>query len=363
MGVQATAAVVRELGGSFELEEVELDEPRSDEVLVRIVASGMCHTDLMARDTGMMPLPAVLGHEGAGVVERVGDAVTRVRPGDHVVLSLPHCGECRACQVGEVSYCVEAAVRSLRGTRPDGSHTVHDATGAPLSAGFTGQSSFSTYSLVQERCAVPVGPDLPLELLGPLGCGVQTGAGTVLNELRPAPGSSIVVFGAGGVGLSAVMAAALVGCSPIIAVDMFENRRELALELGAHHAVDGADPDLVATLVALTGGGADYSVLTAPTPAITAPGIACLNNRGACAIVAAGGEIPVASIASGKSVRGIIMGSSLPRQFIPMMAEQLRQGRLPLERLVRWYDFADIATAIHDMEEGTTVKPILRMPA
>jgi aryl-alcohol dehydrogenase len=363
MGVRATAAVLREIGEEFQLEAVELDEPRDDEVLVRVVASGMCHTDLMARDLGMTPPPVVLGHEGAGIVERVGTAVTRTRPGDHVVLSLPYCGACHACRIGDVSYCVEAAPRSLRGTRPDGSHTMQDSRGAPLSASFVGQSSFATHALVQEHSAVPIDPALPLELLGPLGCGVQTGAGTVLNELRPEPGSSIVVFGAGGVGLSAVMASALVGCAIIVAVDLVEERRQLALELGAHVTIDGAADDLVQQLQQVTNGGADYSVLTAPTPAITGPGIACLRARGACAIVAAGGEIPTSAVSNGKSVRGIVMGSSLPVEFIPMLAEQVRQGRLPVERMVHWYDFADINDAASDMEVGSSVKPILRMPA
>jgi aryl-alcohol dehydrogenase len=239
---------------------------------------------------------------------------------------------------------------------------MRDSRGEPLSASFVGQSSFATHALVQERSAVPVDAGLPLDLLGPLGCGVQTGAGTVLNELRPEPGSSIVVFGAGGVGLSAIMAAALVGCTTIVAVDLFEGRRRLALDVGAHAALDGAAPDLVEQLRQVTGGGADYSVLAAPTPAITAPGIACLHSRGTCAIVAAAGDIPVSAVSGGKSVRGIVMGSSLPVEFIPMLAEQVRQGRLPVERMVHWYDFEDINDAARDMERGTSVKPILRMP-
>ena len=209
--MKATAAVVWEKERPFSMEEVEVDEPRAGEVLVRIVGVGVCHTDLIVRDQWYpVPLPAVLGHEGSGVVESVGPGVEKVRPGDHVVLSFDHCGHCANCLKGRPSYCTTFFERNFGGQRMDGS-TALDKDGQALHSHFFGQSSFATYALASQNSVVKVPQDAPLESLGPLGCGVQTGAGAVLNSLKPEPGSSIAVFGTGAVGISAIMAAVAAG--------------------------------------------------------------------------------------------------------------------------------------------------------
>src|SRR5580693_4370229 len=211
--VDAMAAVVREKGGRFALERVCLDEPRPDEVLVRIRGVGMCHTDLVARDQYFpVPLPAVLGHEGAGVVEAVGSAVTKVAPGDHVVLSFASCGACANCRQGAYAYCDDLYGRNFSGARPDGSRTCCDADGHRIGGSFFSQSSFATRALATERNVVKIPSDVPVELMGPLGCGIQTGAGAVMNALRPKAGESIAIFGAGSVGMAAALAARVVGC-------------------------------------------------------------------------------------------------------------------------------------------------------
>ncbi|MDB4893826.1 MAG: S-(Hydroxymethyl)glutathione dehydrogenase, partial [Firmicutes bacterium] len=257
----AKAAVVRKAGGPFEVTDVTIEAPRADEVLVRIVAVGMCHTDIVVRDQLYpVPLPAVLGHEGAGVVERVGNDVTKVAPGDHVVLTFAFCGKCDMCQSGHPSYCREFFDRNFGGHRPDGSTAIRQ-NGEAVHSHFFGQSSFGTFAIAHERNVVKVRKDVPLELLGPLGCGIQTGAGAVLRALRVPAGGSFVTFGAGAVGLSAVMAARLSGVTTIIAVDTKPNRLELALELGATHTVNGMEENAVDAVKRITGGqGVQYSL-------------------------------------------------------------------------------------------------------
>jgi aryl-alcohol dehydrogenase len=231
---QIDAALVREKG-SFELATAVLEAPRHDEVLVRIVATGLCHTDLVARDQLYpVPLPVVLGHEGAGVVEAVGDAVAKVAPGDHVALSFLPCGHCRPCFDGSPASCANFNDMNFSGQRPDGSHAMllPDGDGT-LHDRFFGQSSFATYAVANERNTVKVRDDVPLELVGPLGCGIQTGAGTVLRALKVGAGATFAVTGAGAVGLSAVMAAHVAGATTIIAVDVVPSRLDLARELGA----------------------------------------------------------------------------------------------------------------------------------
>lgn len=202
--MQITAAVVREKASPFQITELELAEPRNDEVLVRIVASGVCHTDLIIRDQYYpVPLPVVLGHEGSGVVEQVGKDVTKVQPSDHVVMSFFSCGNCPNCRQGKPGYCLNFYNSNFSGARLDGSSAFKQGE-TKVHGHFFGQSSFATYALASERNIVKVPKDVPLELLGPLGCGVQTGAGSVLNSLNPEVGSSIAVFGADSVGLSAV---------------------------------------------------------------------------------------------------------------------------------------------------------------
>jgi len=362
-----TAAITPCCGADWTLSPAELSDPVGDEVLVRIVATGVCHTDVSVRDQHLpVPLPAVLGHEGAGIVEKVGPAVTGLAPGDPVVLCIASCGACPNCLRGMPSYCHQAMPLNFSGRRPDGSATIR-VEGEAVSGGFFGQSSFATYALATERNAVKVPADVPLELMGPLGCGIQTGAGTVINALKPHFASSLVVFGAGAVGLSGVMAARLVGCATIVAVDIHPARLELARELGATHIVDAsAGADVTAAVRAACDGGADYALDTTAVPAVARQAVESLAPLGRCAIVGVyhpGAEITltVNSLFTGNWIGGSVEGDSVPKLFIPQLIEMWRQGRFPFDKLVQFYDFADINQAVADALSGKVLKPVLRI--
>ena len=263
-----TAAVARESGADLSIEELELDDPRPHEIVVRVVGTGVCHTDIICRDQWFpVPLPLVLGHEGSGVVERVGADVTLVEPGDHVVMSLRSCGTCEFCRTSPPGYCSSHYDLNFSGRRPDGSATLHRGD-EEINGHFFCQSSFATHALVTEYNVVKVRDDVPLELLGPLGCGIQTGAGSVINSLAVEPGKTIVVFGTGAVGLSSVMAAVVSGCTRIIGIDVHDERLNLASELGATDVINGADTDAVEAIMELTAGrGVDYTLETTAIPA------------------------------------------------------------------------------------------------
>lgn len=365
--MQVTAAVMEEKSGMFKLDTFELDEPRPDEVLVEIAATGICHTDLHARDGYFqMPYPAVYGHEGAGVVAAVGSAVEHLAVGDHVVISFPWCGECEHCRDGQHSYCRRGRELKSRGTRADGSTTL-SRNGSPVYAAFFQQSSFATYALAPARDTVKVRPDAPLEFLGPLGCGLQTGAGAVLNVMMPEPGKSFAVFGAGSVGLAGLMAARIAGCDPIIAVDIRDNRLALARALGATHTVSNAGEDTVAAIRRITGGGAHFTLETSAMPGVFRQAVDCLLSCGTCVLVGSarrGTEVSfdMPTLQAGRTVRGVIQGDSRPDQFIPRLVDLFMAGQFPIDRLVTFYDFAEINRAAADAVAGTTIKPVLRLP-
>ena len=364
--MQIRAAVATAKSEPFVVQTLELDEPQPDEVLVRVVASGVCHTDLVVRDQYYpTPLPAVLGHEGAGIVERVGERVTRVQPGDHVVMSYLTCGDCLACREGRPGQCPDLFALNFGGARADRSQALRQ-DGQTLSSHFFGQSSFGTYALANENNVVKVPRDVPLDILGPLGCGIQTGAGGVMNSLHPRAGTSIAVFGAGSVGLSAVMAARVVGCTTIIAVDTKPNRLELARELGATHAVNAAETNAVEAIQSITAGGVNYSLETTAVPAVFRQAVDALQLRGVCGLI---GAAPLGTEASfdmntilfGRTITGIIEGDSVPDVFIPRLIELYRQGRFPFDRLIRFYALDEINQAAEDSLAGVTLKPVLRM--
>jgi aryl-alcohol dehydrogenase len=299
-----TVAVVREKGARFRIERASIDPPRPDDVILRVVATGVCHTDMLVRDQDYpVPLPAVLGHDG---------------------------------------------------------HTLHGH--------FFGQSSFSSFAVASERNVVKVTKEVPIELLGPLGCGIQTGAGAVFNALKVWPGARLAVFGAGAVGLSAVMAARVAGASMIIAVDVAPKRLELALELGATHVINSREADPVATIRELAPGGADFSIESSGRPAVLRQAVDALGKRGTCGVV---GALPIGSEVSfdinhimvgERSILGIIEGNCVPQVFIPELIELYRQGRFPFDKLVKFYPFDQINEAVQDSESGVTLKPILTFP-
>jgi aryl-alcohol dehydrogenase len=346
------------------IETLELEPPRAGEILVRLAAVGVCHTDIRVATRPMGPRPMVLGHEGAGVVERVGEGVSEFEPGDRVVMSFAFCGACVSCLQDARAYCLECVPRNFGGSRPDGSSPL-SCEGQPVHGVFFGQSSFATHAVCEARQAVKAPDDIPLERLAPLGCGIQTGAGAVLNSLKVGAGRSLAVFGVGSVGLSAVMAARAVGAGPVIAVDVNPARLALAKELGAEEAIDPGETDPVAAVIALTGGGADFVLNTTDRLEVYQQGIACLGTRGVFAFVTSpSGDLPLRLsdlMLHGQSIRGVVQGDSEPREFIPRLIELHRQGRFPLERLITTYPFEEIARAMHDSETGRAVKPVLLM--
>jgi aryl-alcohol dehydrogenase len=362
-----TAAVARELGAPLTVQQLHLDDLRANEVRVRMVATGICHTDAIVRDgVYPTPLPAVLGHEGAGVVEAVGAAITSVGPGDHVVLSAAYCTICAECVAGQMAYCENLFAQDFGGRRGDGSTALSTDDGEPISSHFFGQSSFATHANVAASSIVRVDPSVPLELMAPLGCGLQTGAGSVLNELRPPAGSSIAISGVGAVGMAAVMAARASGCTTIVAVDLHDSRLELAKELGATHAVNAAGTDVPEELVRLTGGkGVNYVLDTTAIPSVLAGAARALSIRGTLALVGAaapGTEVPFEiglSLVKGWTFKTIIQGSSVPQQFIPRLVELWRQGRFPFDKLIRTYKLEDINAGFADSASGAAIKPVI----
>jgi aryl-alcohol dehydrogenase len=348
--VRTTAAVTPAKGQPFELRELELADLRPDEVLVRVAASGICHTDLICRDQWYpVPLPAVLGHEGAGVVEAVGTAVTKVAVGDRVGMTFDSCGECPACRRGKPSYC----------------HGFFEHNFA--SPHFFGQSSFARHSIARERNVVEIEGEIPLEIAAPFGCGIQTGAGAVLNSLAVPAGSSLAVFGTGTVGIAAVLAGVVAGCTTIVGVDVNPARLELARELGATHVVDARASDAVDEVRAVTGGGADFSLETTGSPQVLRQCVDCLTPLGTAGVIGApafGTEVSLdvnTILTGGRVVRGIVEGDSVPELFLPLLHRLWEQGRFPVDRLMRFYDFDDIEQAARDAESGQTIKAVLRM--
>lgn len=338
--MQINAAVLEDRNGPLVVQQLQLEQPRADEVLVRLAATGVCHSDI-AVVTGDLPLPTpiVLGHEGAGVVESVGVSVTSVQPGDHVVLTFASCGSCAQCLSGHPVYCDKSAAMNLTGTRADGT-SAWSRDGSRVYGHFVGQSSFGSHVLVHHSAAVPVDRTLPLELLAPLGCGIQTGAGTVFNTLHPPYGSTLAVTGTGSVGLSAVMAAVAVGCRQVIAVDVSDARLRLARELGATDIVNSSEGDLAARLKELTGGaGVNYVVDTTGLQHVITAAFAALSVRGTLSVVGvspAGTRIDLDpwSFLSGRSVAGNMEGDVVPSTFLPFLIDLYRQGRFPFDKLV-----------------------------
>jgi aryl-alcohol dehydrogenase len=350
------AAVLRKRGGPLEIESIEMEGPRDDEVLVRMVASGICHTDIdFCDDWDETDNPVVLGHEGTGVVERVGSSVKSAKRGDHVVLSYQSCGHCRPCRTGRPAHCKYLYEANFGFQRLDGSNALQRSG---VRGHFFGQSSFATHSLSTERNLVKVPKDLRLELLAPLGCGVQTGAGTVMNSLKVSAGESIAIFGTGAVGIAAVMAARLVGAAPIVGVDLRPKRLQLALTLGATHVINNRRQDVARRIAEITGSGIDYVVETTGNPKMHQLAIDVLNPHGIVALLT--GESGM-GLPGGRKTLGIIQGDAVPQVFIPKLIKLYQAGEFPFDRLIKFYAFGEINRAIADARRGDTIKPVLRI--
>ncbi|MBL8552156.1 MAG: NAD(P)-dependent alcohol dehydrogenase [Hyphomonadaceae bacterium] len=363
--MRIAAAVSREATAHPGIEDVDLEAPRPDEVRVRIVAAGICHTDLHCHSGRGMPVPKpiVLGHEGAGVIEEVGAGVTGLARGDHVVISGGSCGVCPSCRSARPTYCRDAMKLAFAGMRADGSSPLSQ-NGERIAGSFFAQSSFATHVVTPARSAVKVPADLPLHLLGPLGCGIITGAGSVLEALRVRPGQSIVVFGVGSVGLAAIMAARLVGARDVVAVDIDRARLDLATALGATAAI-ASDEAALGALKEIAPDGFEYSFNTTAAPAVYEMAIACLANEGVAGFVTR----PIGEwkanvallLAGGRKLQGILGGSANPQTFIPLMIDYWRRGLFPFDRLIEPFPFEQIGEAWAACAAGSAIKPVLRM--
>ena len=366
--MKITAAVARSAQSDFTIEDLELEEPRDNEVLVKIVGVGICHSDISARD-GQIPteLPVVLGHEGAGIVERVGAAVTTVKPGDHVVISFATCGDCAPCHNDQKNYCEAFPALNMLGIRLDGSKALNKGDEI-ISSHFFGQSSFANYALTYESNVVKVRSDAPLEILGPLGCGIQTGAGTFMRAFKCEAGSAVAVAGGGAVGLSGVLGAVVQGCHPIIVIEPHSERRKLALELGATHTIDPVAVDDLSTAIRkIAPNGVKYvldttsiqSVLDGLFPALAAGGK--LGIVGIPKDPAMKAEFSILSfLLGGYTVKGICEGDADPQEFIPFMVDLYMDGKFPYDKMCKIYDLADINEAVAANSDGSCVKAILR---
>jgi len=363
--MQVTAAVARDPDHDFTIEVLALDEPRDDEILVRVSAVGICHTDLVVKRDSSDQAPVVLGHEGAGTVVKVGEAVTKVKVGDKVALSFRSCGHCRQCATGHPAYCDDMIALNFSGLRTDGSKSLRDVRGA-IAGNFFGQSSFASFCLAYERNTVVVPGDMPMELLAPLGCGVQTGAGAVMRELACKVGTSILVTGGGAVGLSAVMGAVIQGCKIIVVLEVQSERRLLAQKLGATHVIDpGAELNIAQAVRRVCPAGVDYALDTTGLANVQSAAIDALARRGTLGLVAISPpETPMPGslmtfMAAGQRIQGIVEGDSDPQTFIPELISLYRAGRFPIDKLVRTYPLTDINRAIRDQRNGSCTKAVL----
>jgi aryl-alcohol dehydrogenase len=363
----ATAAIAFTAGEPFELRDVELDDPRPNEVLVKVHACGVCHTDKAARDQQLpAPLPIVLGHEAAGVVERVGSAVAKVVPGDRVLLVFGSCGNCPNCAVGMTMHCYDGPSYNFLGTRLDGT-TAISLDGSSIHSHFIGQSSFATHAIVSERSVMKLSDDVPFEIVAPFGCCVITGAGTVLNAFEAEAGSSIAIFGVGGVGMSALLAAHVTGCATIIAIDVNPARLHLASELGATHIVDARTADPVEAIRKITARGVNYAVDCTGVAGIlrqASDSTAPLGTTAAVGSPPMGTEVSldiISLIISGRRLIGVADGWSVPEVFVPRLLELWRQGRFPIERILQTFPFAQINEAVDAAAKGAVIKPVLTM--
>jgi aryl-alcohol dehydrogenase/geraniol dehydrogenase (NAD+) len=364
--MKATAAIVREIGTAFQVEEIEVAAPRGNEVLVRMVGVGMCHTDLVARDGFPVPMPIVLGHEGSGVVAAIGPDVTSIAVGDHVVLSFASCATCANCHDHQPAYCSHFLPRNFAGVRLEDSSSPLSQDGSVIHGNFFGQSSFASYAIASERNTVKINKDLPLDIMGPLGCGVQTGAGAAVNSVGLKPGQSLAIFGGGAVGLSALLGARAIDAGTVIVIEPNAERGKLALEMGATHVINPKETtDVLAAIKELTEGGVNHALDTTGIPDVIAVAVESTISRGVVGLI--GVPPPEAMLPAslmsmlvrGTIIKYITEGDADPQSFIPQMIEWYRAGKFPFDRLVKKFPFAQINEAAHASESGSAIKPVL----
>jgi len=358
------AAVFTEDSGEYcEFQDFVLASPGPDELVVQVKACGICHTDVGISQYSERP--CVLGHEAAGVIVEVGNNISKFVIGERVTATFSACLQCETCESGRPAYCMDHISRNFDGLRPNGERSLFDKNGAPVFSAFFQQSGFANYMIVQKDNIVKIPDHLPFEHAAPLGCGIQTGAGTVLNTLNAKTGEPIVIFGVGAVGLSAVMAANIRGCNPIIAVDIEADRLDFALKYGAHHGLKGNSDSLVENIKALTGGGSIYAIEGTGVEAIYQSAINCLRPGGKCATLGYPGVFgepikhPGSFAFMNTTQIGAIEGDSVPSSFIPELINLYQKGIFPYTDLITPYAFSDINLALKELHEKRVIKPVL----
>ena len=365
--MQIKAAVLNQQNKDLDLEDVILDDPKSNEVLIKTVASGICHSDIEFQDGGFpIKLPVILGHEGAGIVEKVGSNVTGFEEGDHVVVGFAYDGTCKYCRNGLPGSCVKFnELNTSGGPMSDGTYRLHKKDGQNIGI-FFGQSSFGDHIVANVNNLVKVPKELDLRLAGPLGCGYMTGAGTVLNSLKPEINSNLAVLGTGSVGLASIMGGAISNCKHVIAIDKNDMRLDAAKEFGATDVINNTKEDMVKKINEIVGtDGLNYVVDTTGEPEVMKQGLQALTIKGQFAVVAMGTKTikelsPMIDILSAsKSLTGVIEGDSVPQEFIPEMVDLYRSGKFPIDKIVKFYKPEEINEAIKDSVNGSTIKPII----
>jgi Zn-dependent alcohol dehydrogenase len=350
--------------GSLDItDDLEVGEPGPNEVLVRVVSAGVCHSDLSVIDgTIQFPTPVVLGHEGAGVVEAVGSAVSLVEPGDHVVvITMEYCGACAKCDIGQPTLCLNQTNRIIN-NRP------FTYKGQPAYA-FANAAVFSEYTVIRENQAVKIDKDISLDAASLLGCGVMTGAGAVFNRAKVERGSTVAVIGVGGIGLNVIQASAISGATTIIAIDAMESKEPFAYSFGATHFVNAREVDAVARVKELCPRGVDYSFECVGRPNLIRQTLDMLAPGGTCVAIGTnppGSDIvfPVKDINLDKTIMGCRYGTAKPHRDVPLFIDLYRSGRMKLDELVsKRYPIDDIETVFADMKSGTIARGVLGIGA
>jgi len=365
--MRVTAAVLNAYDTPFSIEELELSSPEAGEVLVKIVASGICHTDGLAQHADLpFPTPGVLGHEGAGFVEEIGPGVTGFEIGDAVIIGWPWCGECEHCSVGQPRYCDQLGPLLVSGQREDGSTALKRGSES-IHSHFFGQSSFSNFAITRASSLVKVPKNIDIAKLGPLACGISTGAGAVFNVLKPALGASLVVWGTGAVGLAAIMAAKNTGASTIIGVDLHESRLELAKKYGATHVINARTEDVVTQIRDICGGSADFSIECTGNIGVVEQAIDCVGMMGTACLIGgapAGAKFTVDHLGAlwGKRIIGILGGEGTSKNLITGLLELNALGRFPYDELIQEFPLEQVNEALAASYSGEVLKPVIRMP-
>lgn len=359
------AAVVKEAGAPYEIKEIELQEPKGKDVLVKMVASGLCRSDYGERNGNSIKFPNVLGHEGAGIIESVGEGVTDFKPGDHVLLSYGYCKHCEHCDGGHPASCSDWLKINNSGTNARGEYVLKD--GDVDVNNFFNQSSFATYSLTDESNLVKVDKSMDLRMVGPLSCGIGTGSGAVFDVLQPKPGSSIAVFGTGAVGFAAIMASKIAGCSQIIAIDINEDRLKDALRYGATTVINGMNTDAADEILKITDQkGVNYTIDTTGNNKVMNQALQVTKSGGTfipLAVTKNNFEVNTFFdlVFGNKEIKGVLLGNTIPKYHLPRLIDYYQKGQFPFDEFIEYFDFEDINKAEEASISGRVIKPVVIM--